>query len=226
MLVHIPDLLNEAELATCRDRLGGAEWLDGRITAGPQAARAKRNRQLAETSAEARALGPMIVGALERNSLFLSAALPRQVFPPLFNRYAAGMDFGNHVDNAIRTIPGTPHRLRTDISATVFLSDPESYDGGELVIEDSYGLHRAKLPAGDLVLYPATSLHRVTPVTRGERLAAFFWVQSLVKDDGERSLLFELDTAIRQLGHRLPEDPALVSLTGCYHNLLRRWVEM
>lgn len=226
MLIHLPGVLSADQLATCRERLEAAEWLDGRVTAGPQSARVKANEQIAEDSETARTLGRLIVGALERNPLFLSAALPRAVYPPLFNRYRAGMGFGTHIDNALRLVPGTPHRIRTDLSATLFLSEPDGYRGGELVVEDLYGPQSVKLPAGDMVLYPASSLHHVMPVESGARVAAFFWVQSLVKDDGARRLLFELDTAIRQLTGEVPDSPALVQLTGCYHNLVRRWAEV
>jgi PKHD-type hydroxylase len=170
-------------------------------------------------------MGDLIVGALERNALFVSAALPARVFPPLFNRYEEGMTFGAHVDNAIRQVPGTGHRIRTDLSVTLFLSAPESYDGGELVVEDTYGAHAAKLPAGDLILYPATSLHRVNPVTRGVRLASFFWIQSLVRDDGHRTVLFDLDMAINQVSQAVPGHASVVALTSVYHNLLRGWAE-
>ncbi len=170
-------------------------------------------------------LGGVVLSALQRNALFMSAALPLRVFPPLFNRYEGGQNFGNHVDNAIRQVPRTPVRMRTDLSATLFLSDPSDYDGGELLVEDTYGVHSVKLPAGDMVLYPSTSLHRVTPVTRGARVASFFWIQSLVRDDGARTLLFDLDSAIQQLGSDTPDHPACVQLTGVYHNLLRRWAE-
>jgi PKHD-type hydroxylase len=226
MLIQIPRLLTPEQLALCQDKLATADWRDGRATAGPLAARAKQNLQLDESSEMARTLGGMIVGALEQNPLFLSAALPKQVFPPLFNRYEPGMRFGTHIDNAIRQHRGSRQRLRTDLSATLFLSPPDSYDGGELIVEDSYGAHRVKLPAGDMILYPASSLHHVAQITRGARVAAFFWVQSLVKDDGERTLLFDLDNAIRDLGQTAPDAPSLVRLTGCYHNLLRRWAEI
>jgi PKHD-type hydroxylase len=196
------------------------------VTAGPQSAAVKKNLQLDERDPEARALGQIILAALERNPLFLSASLAKQVFPPLFNQYRAGMSFGNHVDNAIRQVPGTGMRIRTDISATLFLTPPEDYDGGELIVEDTYGTHAVKLPAGDLVLYPATSLHRVAPIARGVRLAAFFWVQSLVKDDGRRTLLFDMDAAIQQLSRETPGHASIVSLTACYHNLVRQWSEL
>ncbi len=226
MLLHIPRVLSPGELAQCRERLAKAAWGDGRVTAGFQSAKAKENLQLAQDSVEARELGALVVGALERSPLFISAALPKHIFPPLFNKYEPGMAFGAHVDNAIRQIPGTPHRLRTDVSATLFISAPENYDGGELIIEDTYGTHNVKLPAGDMILYPATSLHRVTPVTRGARIASFFWIQSMVKDDGERALLFNLDRSIIQLGQNTADQSALVQLTALYHNLVRKWSEV
>jgi PKHD-type hydroxylase len=186
----------------------------------------KDNLQIAEGSPEARSLGETILTALERNALFISAALPQRVFPPLFNRYEPGMTFGSHVDNAIRQVPGAPLRVRTDLSATLFLSRPEEYEGGELVVDDTYGAHSVKLAAGDLILYPATSLHRVNPVVRGTRLASFFWIQSMVRDDGRRTLLFDLDMAINQAHQAIPNHPAVVALTSCYHNLLRGWAEV
>jgi len=223
MLVQIPQVLEAADLAQMRARLAKATWVDGRATAGHQSAQVKRNLQLSEDSADARELGTVIVRALERNGHFISAALPRSVFPPLFNKYEPGMVFGAHVDNAIRQVPNSAHRVRTDISATLFLSAPEDYDGGELVVEDTYGTHSVKLPTGDMILYPATSLHRVMPVTRGARVASFFWIQSLVNDDGERTLLYELDRTIAELGQTSPDNPALVRLTATYHNLVRKW---
>jgi PKHD-type hydroxylase len=223
MLIRIANVLTAEELATCRARLAAASWTDGRATAGQQSAKVKDNLQLAEDSADARDLGQIVVRALERNPHFMAAALPRHVFPPNFNRYELGMTYGSHVDNAIRQVGRSTLRLRTDVSATLFLSDPADYDGGELIID---GAQNAKLPAGDLIVYPATSLHRVAPVTRGVRNAAFFWIQSMVKDDGERTLLFELDRSIVELNRSLPDNPALVRLTACYHNLLRRWAEM
>ena len=225
MLLQIPDLLDAAQLARCREVLDAADWADGRITAGYQSARAKDNAQLPEDSPVARELGELVLGALQRNALFVSAALPLKVFPPLFNRYAGGQSFGSHVDNAIRPIRGTPHRVRTDLSATLFLSAPDEYDGGELVIEDTYGTHAVKLPAGHLVLYPASSLHLVRPVTRGARVASFFWVQSMVRDDAQRTLLYDLDRAVQQVHRDLPDSPAALQLTGIYHNLLRRWAD-
>lgn len=223
MLLHVPHVLTPDELALCRERLASAPWADGRVTAGYQSAKVKENLQLPQDCAEARELGALVLGALNRNALFVSAALPRTVYPPLFNKYETGMSFGAHVDNAIRPFPGG--RIRTDVSATLFLSEPEEYDGGELTIEDTYGTRGVKLPAGDMILYPATSLHRVEPVTRGARVACFFWVQSMVKDDGERRLLFDLDRAVVSIGAELPDHPALPQLTAIYHNLVRKWGE-
>jgi PKHD-type hydroxylase len=223
MLVHVPGVLDPDQLRHCRTTLAAAEWEDGRATAGIQSAQVKRNLQLPPASLPARQLGSLVLGALEKNPLFISAVLPQRVFPPLFNRYDATMSFGSHVDNAIRAMPGSPTPLRTDISATLFLSEPDSYDGGELVIEDTYGQHAVKLPAGDLIVYPASSLHHVRPLTRGERLASFFWVQSLVRDAGQRAMLFDLDMALVQLNKDAKQHPALVMLTGVYHNLLRTW---
>lgn len=225
MMLHIPNVLGAEQVSHCRELLGRADWEDGRSTAGHQSSQVKRNLQLPENSPAARELGDLVLAALERSPLFISAVLPQRVFPPLFNRYEGGMTFGSHVDNAIRPITGTPLRLRTDVSATLFLSSPESYDGGELVVEDTYGSHAVKLPAGDLIIYPASSLHHVTPVTRGVRLASFFWVQSMIRDVSQRALLFDLDTAIMQLNQEVPKSPSLVMLTGVYHNLLRQWAE-
>jgi PKHD-type hydroxylase len=225
MLLHVPNVLTAEQVAECRRQLDAADWIDGRVTAGHQSAKAKDNAQLAEDSPIARQLGQMILSALERTPLFLAGALPLKIFPPLFNRYTGGQAFGNHVDNAIRQVRNTQHRVRTDISATLFLASPSEYDGGELMIDDTYGSHSVKLPAGDLVLYPSTSLHRVQPVTRGARVASFFWIQSMVRDDGERTLLFDLDLAIQRLGSDVPDHPSVVQLTGLYHNLLRRWAD-
>jgi PKHD-type hydroxylase len=225
MLLHIPRVLTESQIARGRPLLEQAQWVDGRATAGHLSARAKHNLQVAEGTPEARELGEVVVTALERTPLFMSAALPLRVFPPLFNRYEPGMTFGAHVDNAIRQVAGSPLRVRADLSATLFLSAPEEYDGGDLVVDDTYGAHSVKLPAGDLILYPATSLHRVQPVTRGVRLASIFWVQSMVRDDGERGLLFDLDMAIGQVSEAQPDHPGVVALTSCYHNLLRRWAD-
>ncbi|AFE10755.1 Iron-uptake factor PiuC [Corallococcus coralloides DSM 2259] len=225
MMVHIPQVLTPEQVAHCRAVFDKAAWEDGRTTAGKQSAQVKKNLQLPEGSPAARELGDLVLAGLEKSPLFISAVLPQRVFPPLFNRYEQGMDFGSHVDNAIRPLLGTNQRIRTDVSATLFLSDPDSYDGGELVVEDTYGNHSAKLPAGDLIVYPSTSLHHVTPVTRGVRLASFFWVQSMIRDAGQRSLLFDMDTSIMQLTREVPKSPALVMLTGVYHNLLRQWAE-
>jgi PKHD-type hydroxylase len=222
MLLHVPNVLTDEEVLHCRRVLETAEWVDGSVTAGFQSTRVKHNEQLPEGSPAARELGDLVLAALGRSPLFASAALPARVFPPLFNRYAGGQGFGNHVDNAIRQVRATGQRLRTDLSATLFLTSPDEYDGGELVVDDSYGPHAAKLPAGHLVLYPATSLHRVTPVTRGVRLASFFWVQSLVRGDAERTLLFDMDMAIIRLRQQVGDNQALVALNAVYHNMLRR----
>ena len=224
MVLQIPDVLTAEQVAHARRLLDEAAWVDGRVTAGHQSARAKDNLQLAETDPVARQIGELIVTALQRNPLFISAALPLRVFPPLFNRYEGGQSFGNHVDNAIRQ-SATGLRIRTDLSATLFLAAPEEYDGGELMIEDTFGVHSVKLPAGHLVLYPASSLHHVRPVVRGARIASFFWLQSMVRDDGKRTLLFDLDAAIQRLSADVPEHPATVQLTAVYHNLLRRWAD-
>jgi len=224
MLVHIPQVLSADQVARCRTIMDQAAWTDGRVTAGFQSAQVKKNLQLPEDAPEAQELGGMVMLALKRSPLFLSAALPHTVFPPLFNRYDSGMTFGAHIDNAIRqSLDG--QRIRTDISATLFLSGPDEYDGGELTVEDTYGSHAVKLPAGDLVIYPADSLHNVTPITRGSRVASFFWIQSLIRDRTRRALLFDLDTSIRHLTRDVPGHDALVSLTGTYHNLLRQWAE-
>ena len=226
MLIAIPDVLDAAGVARVRALIDPADWVDGNVTSGPQAALAKRNRQLPEDGAAAREAGGLVLDALSRSPLFVAAALPLKVFPPLFNRYAGGQDFGLHVDNAIRMKRGTDFRIRSDLSATLFLEDPAAYDGGELVIEDQFGPQVVKLPAGHLVLYPASSLHRVTPVTRGERVASFFWLQSMVRDDGERRTLFELDRAVQTVAaDRGQGDAAVMQLTGIYHNLLRRWAD-
>jgi PKHD-type hydroxylase len=226
MLLHIPDVLTTEQVAHCRQALDKAEWVDGRATAGHLSARAKDNLQLPADHPVADELGNLILVALERSSLFMAAALPSKVFPPLFNCYQGGQSFGAHVDNAIRQVAGTPHRVRTDLSATLFLVAPEDYEGGELVVEDNYGVHSVKLPAGHLILYPATSLHHVRPVTAGARIASFFWIQSMVRDDGERTLLFDLDMAIQRIGGEAPDHPSVVQLTSVYHNLLRRWADV
>jgi PKHD-type hydroxylase len=227
MLLHIPDILSAEQLAQLHARLDGADWADGRLTAGYQSAQAKHNGQLREDDPLARELGAVVADSVLRNPTFFAGALPKHVYPPLFNRYGAGQDFGMHVDNAIRydRTRQPAQAVRTDLSATLFLAAPEEYDGGELVIEDNFGTHEVKLPAGHLVLYPGSSLHKVRPVTRGARLAAFFWVQSLVRDDGRRRTLFELDVAIQSLTAGSADADALLSLTGVYHNLLRQWAE-
>ena len=227
MLVVVPDLLTKEELAQMRTTLRAADWVDGKITAGIQSAEAKSNLQVPETSPVARQLGETVLRALGRSALFNAAALPFRVFPPLFNRYDEGMKFDAHVDNAIRFVPGANVRIRTDISATLFLSEPSEYDGGELLVEDTYGAQRIKLPAGHLVLYPATSLHRVAPIKQGARIASFFWIQSMIKDDGQRRDLFELDRAIAETRAALGDKHhAAIALTATYHNLLRRWSEI
>lgn len=226
MLIRIPDVLTPAQVTEAREILDKAEWVDGRVTAGHQSARAKDNMQIPEGHPAAQQLGNMIVSALGQNSLFISAALPLRVFPPLFNRYSGGQSFGTHVDNAIRQVPGTPHRLRTDLSATLFFAAPDEYDGGELCVEDTYGTQAVKLAPGEMLLYPATSLHHVRPVTRGARICSFFWIQSMIRDDGHRSLLFDLDTAIQRITADHPDHPSAVQLTGVYHNLLRQWAEL
>ena len=226
MLLHIPNVLTPEQVASARQLLDSATWIDGKVTAGTQSARAKQNLQLPEDSPQARQVGDMILAALQRNALFMSAALPLKVFPPIFNQYAGGHSFGSHVDNAIRQVPGTPHRVRTDLSATLFFADPDAYEGGELVVEDTYGAHSVKLPAGHMVLYPSTSLHHVRPVTSGARIASFFWIQSLVRDDWRRTMLFDMDSAIQRLARDVPDHPSTVQLTGVYHNLLRQWSEL
>lgn len=226
MLVHVQDVLTQAQVASARQALDSAEWVDGRVTAGHQSSRVKHNEQLPEAHPLAASLGDVVLSALQRSPLFIAAALPLRIFPPLFNRYNGGGNFGSHVDNAIRQVTGTGHRIRTDLSATLFLSQPEEYEGGELLVEDTYGVHSVKLPAGHLVLYPASSLHSVRPVTNGARVASFFWIQSMIRDDGQRTLLFDLDTSIQRLNRDLPDHPSALQLTGVYHNLLRRWAEM
>ena len=227
MLVRVEGVLTPDEVARCRAVLDGAGWIDGKATAGEVAARAKNNLQVPEGSAEARDLGDVILRALGRSPAFNAAALPLRVLPPMFNRYDVGMAFAAHVDGAVRAIPGAGMRMRADVSTTLFLTDPADYDGGELVIEDSYGAHAVKLRAGDMIVYPTTSLHRVEPITRGSRWSSFFWTQSMVKDDGKRALLYDMDLAIIETRRSLPDDSrAVVSLTNCYHNLLRRWAEL
>jgi PKHD-type hydroxylase len=227
MLIQVPGVLTAGQVAEVRRIVDAAEWTDGNATSGTQAAMAKRNRQLPEDSPAAKRAGELILDALGRNPLFVAAALPAKVWPPLFNRYGGGEQFGLHVDNAVRVKRGGVERLRSDLSATLFLSDPDSYEGGELTVEDTYGAHSVKLPAGELILYPASSLHHVTPVTSGERIASFFWIQSMIRDDARRRVLFELDVAVQRLAGELGRGHAsVVSLTGTYHNLLRMWAEV
>ncbi len=226
MLLTIPDVLTQEQVKIARAKLDAADWVDGKVTAGYQAQRVKDNEQLPETHPLAAELGEMVLTGLARSPLFMSAALPLKVFPPMFNRYTGGGHFGTHVDTAIRQMVTTGQRIRTDVSATLFLTAPEEYDGGELIVEDTYGTHSVKLPAGHMVLYPSTSLHRVEPVTRGARVSSFFWVQSMIRSDADRAMLLELDTSIQRLAAELPGSPVGVQLTGVYHNLLRRWAEM
>ena len=224
MMIAIPELLDAETLARVRAIIDAAEWVDGNVTSGYQSALAKRNMQLPEDSAAAREAGSLILDALGRAPLFIAAALPLKVYPPLFNSYEVGQTFGVHIDNAIRIQRGSEFRIRSDLSATVFLEDPDAYDGGELTIEDQFGVQQVKLPAGHMILYPASSLHRVEPVTRGKRTASFFWIQSMVRDGEARRSLFELDTAIQSIAQdRGHSDAAIIQLTGVYHNLLRRW---
>lgn len=228
MLVQIPQVLTPEQVQLVRAKLdnAGSAWVDGRVTAGFQGAPVKHNQQIDEKSALAHELGDLILAQLERNPRFISACLPLTVYPPMFNRYSEGMTFGSHVDGSIRIVPGNGRRLRTDISATLFLSDPDSYDGGELQIDDAYGMHSIKLAAGDMIVYPASSLHRVTPITRGVRVASFFWVQSMVRDDGQRTMLYDMDNAIQTLNRTQADESARATLVGTYHNLLRMWSEV
>ncbi|SDJ09643.1 PKHD-type hydroxylase [Paraburkholderia steynii] len=226
MIVSIPDVLSPAEAAAMRSALEASDaWVDGRATAGYQGAPVKRNQQIAEGSQIALEMGDRIVASLERHPLFISAALPNKVYPPLFNRYEGGMHFGSHVDGAIRLVPGSGVRVRTDISITLFLTPPDEYDGGELLVEDTFGVQEVKLPAGHAIVYPGTSLHQVRPVTRGARVSSFFWAQSLVRDDTQRAMLFDLDGAIQRLNASNGDEAARRTLVGCYHNLLRMWSE-
>jgi PKHD-type hydroxylase len=223
-MIIIPGLFDAAEVGGIRARLDAAEWIDGNATSGHQSALAKANRQLPEENGEARELGRLVLDALSRSALFITAALPLKVYPPLFNRYDAGQSFGDHVDNAVRIRAGSDFRIRSDLSATIFLSDPDDYDGGDLIAE---GQPPVRLWAGDMVLYPAGTVHRVAPITRGTRFASVFWIQSMVRDESARSILFDLDRSIQELGAQLsPAAPEFVRLTGVYHNLLRRWAEL
>lgn len=225
MLLRVPQVLNTDELAQVRALLAEADWTDGKVTAGTQSAKVKRNIQLPEASELAEQARQIVLKALSRNALFFSAALPKKIYPPLFNQYKNGMDFGAHIDNAVRTHAITGMHVRTDISCTLFLENPDNYEGGELVIEDTYGQQAVKLPAGDMVLYPGTSLHHVRPVTSGARLACFFWVQSMVRDDAQRTLLFDMDAAIATLREQVGDNAAVIRLTGNYHNLIRMWAD-
>jgi PKHD-type hydroxylase len=226
MMLHIPEVLSREQVQAMRRALDATDWVDGRATVGPQGAQVKHNRQLPETSPVGLELGKIVLAALARNPLFFAAALPLRTIPPLFNAYAGGEHYGLHVDGSVRQVPGQTTPLRTDVSSTLFLSDPDDYDGGELVVVDTYGTHEVKLPAGDLIVYPSTSLHRVEPVTRGVRVCSFFWTQSMVRDDWRRSMLFELDQNIQKLRARLGDCEEVLGLTGHYHNLLRQWSEM
>jgi PKHD-type hydroxylase len=226
MVLTLPNVLSPAQVAEARRVLDAAEWVDGRVTAGHQGARVKENAQIPATHPAALQVGGTILQALAKNALFMSAALPLHLLPPMFNRYTGGQHFGTHVDGSIRTVPGTGHRLRTDLSCTLFLADADAYDGGELILEDPSGSRAIKLPAGHMVLYPSTSLHRVTPVTRGARLCSFFWLQSMIRDNDRRALLFDMDVGIQRLAADQPDHPGVIQLTGVYHNLLRQWAEM
>jgi PKHD-type hydroxylase len=225
MLMHVPRVLTAEQVALCREMLDGAEWVDGKVTAGIVATKAKNNMQVSAKDPAAGKLGEMILHALQSNALFLSVAMPLEVFPPMFNRYQGGQSYGGHFDAAVMQVPGAHHRLRADLSATLFLSAPDEYEGGELTLEGVHGGQQIKLPAGDIVLYPASSLHHVQPVTRGARLASVFWVQSLVRDDDDRRILLDLDIAIQRIRKVNPDDASIIPLTGVYHNLLRRWSE-
>ncbi|MEB0140013.1 MULTISPECIES: Fe2+-dependent dioxygenase [unclassified Undibacterium] len=223
MMLHIPAVMSHSEVSALRERLSACTWVDGSQTVGAQGARVKANRQLAEHGATARELSAIVLAAVRRHPLFFSAALPLHIVPPLFNSYAGGEHYGLHVDGAIRAIPGSTQQLRTDVSSTLFLSEPEEYDGGELMVLDTYGTHEVKLSAGDLIVYPSTSLHQVMPVTRGTRLCAFFWTQSMIADDAKRGMLFQMDNNICTLRERLGDCAEVLSLTAQYHNLLRMW---
>jgi len=225
MMLKIPGVLGAEQLRQCRQILEQASWHDGRATAGPVAGKVKNNLQLALDDPAQQRLADFLLDVLGRNAAFIAATLPLRVLPPRFNRYEGGGDYGEHIDNAIFTVPGSQQRVRSDISSTLLLSEPEEYDGGELVVHDSFGTHSVKLAAGDMVIYPGTSLHHVTPVTRGTRYAAFFWTQSLVREDSRRAILWELDNAIQQVAQAMPEHAAVPRLTGVYHNLIREWAD-
>ncbi|MDM0105884.1 Fe2+-dependent dioxygenase [Variovorax sp. J22R24] len=226
MMLHVPEVLSAEQVREIRASLDATDWVDGRETVGDQGARVKRNRQLPEQSPVGRELGRTILGALARHALFFAAALPLRFVPPLFNRYEGGEHYGLHVDGSVRSVPGSGEQLRTDLSCTLFLCDPEEYEGGELEVVDTYGTHEVKLPAGDLILYPSSSLHRVHPVTAGARVCSFFWLQSMVRDERQRAMLFEMDQVIQKLRARLGECEESIALTGQYHNLLRMWSEI
>jgi PKHD-type hydroxylase len=226
MLLHIPNVLNAEELKSIQKILHEANWVDGKVTAGTQSEQVKNNLQLSEDSEVAESARKIVLKALSRNALFFSAVLPKKIYPPLFNQYRGGMNFGNHIDNAVRTHAATGNHVRTDVSSTLFLSEPDSYEGGELVVEDTYGQQMVKLPAGDMVVYPGTSLHHVRPVTQGARIASFFWTQSMIRDDAQRTLLFDMDAAISTLRQQHGDSAAVVRLTGNYHNLIRMWADV
>lgn len=226
MLLHIPNVLNAEELKSIQKILHEANWVDGKVTAGTQSEQVKNNLQLSEDSEVAESARKIVLKALSRNALFFSAVLPKKIYPPLFNQYRGGMNFGNHIDNAVRTHAATGNHVRTDVSSTLFLSEPDSYEGGELVVEDTYGQQMVKLPAGDMVVYPGTSLHQVRPVTKGARIASFFWTQSMIRDDAQRTLLFDMDAAISTLRQQHGDSAAVVRLTGNYHNLIRMWADV
>ena len=226
MLLHIPNVLNAEELKSIQKILHEANWVDGKVTAGTQSEQVKNNLQLSEDSEAAESARKIVLKALSRNALFFSAVLPKKIYPPLFNQYCGGMNFGNHIDNAVRTYAATGNHVRTDVSSTLFLSEPDSYEGGELVVEDTYGQQMVKLPAGDMVVYPGTSLHHVRPVTQGARIASFFWTQSMIRDDAQRTLLFDMDAAISTLRQQHGDSAAVVRLTGNYHNLIRMWADV
>lgn len=226
MLIEIPALLNAREVESTVATLLDQPWVDGKVTAGQRSALAKNNRQLSQDSPVAIRVGEQILARLSDNALFMSAALPKRIYPPLFNRYCGGEAFDWHIDNAIRGLKGVRERVRTDISATLFLANPASYDGGELIIRDTFGEHAVKLPAGHLLIYPGSSLHKINPVTRGERIASFFWIESLVREDSQRQLLLDMDVAIQTLTAQDADHHALLQLSGAYHNLLRRWSDV
>jgi len=226
MLIHIPEILSKSEVNDFRLRLQQTEWVDGKATVGAQGALVKKNRQIAIDDPVARELGEIILKKLYANPIFMAAALPLRIVPPLFNAYSGGEHYGFHIDGAIRLLPNSNLSLRTDVSSTLFLSEPEEYQGGELIVQDTYGSHEVKLPAGDLILYPSSSLHQVSPVTEGERVCSFFWTQSMVRDDWKRSMLYELDCNIQSLKQKVGNTEELLGLTGHYHNLLRQWAEI